>query len=285
MFTNQIPSKHIEIKIPETRSSLRWKPNQKISIIMPMYNTEDRCVAAMESILNQTYKNLELIIVDDCSTDNSLEMIINALQKHPNSHKVRLFRNRVNRGAYYSRNVGIYHSKGNFIGFQDSDDESYPDRIEKQINAQLQTKSLCSSCVGTRYKRSLAFISTIYHRSVIDKIGYYDIVRCAADHEYLYRYFAYYQNRHSGLMRMGKKYVHLSELLYTVHERENSLTKTIPIGSDIRRKYSSEFKKKHAAIKKDRYDPYVRFMPHSSELQEVAGCSKEAEEHSTLVIL
>ena len=74
--------------------------NKKISVIVAVYNTEkylDRCI---ESLLNQTYKNIELVIVEDCSTDSSRKL----LKKYKGNKNIKVFYNRENRGLSYSRN-------------------------------------------------------------------------------------------------------------------------------------------------------------------------------------
>ncbi|MFV8226695.1 glycosyltransferase family 2 protein [Christiangramia aquimixticola] len=99
-----------------------------ISVIIPVYNRAEFIGEAIQSILSQTYKNFELIIVDDASTDNTLEVI-----KQFKDKRIRLLRNRDNYGVSVSRNKGISNAKGSFIAFMDSDDISLPTRLEKQI--------------------------------------------------------------------------------------------------------------------------------------------------------
>lgn len=100
-----------------------------ISVIMPTYNRGYIISIAIESILKQTYKNLELIIIDDCSTDNTEEII-----SRYNDNRLKYIRLNEKRGSNYARNVGIEESKGDYITFQDSDDYSFPERIEIEYN-------------------------------------------------------------------------------------------------------------------------------------------------------
>ena len=112
-----------------------------ISVIMPVYNCEKTVATAIESILKQTYANLEIIVVNDASTDRTRE-IIQDLAKNdsriklvegkpdPNRFDAKLNRN-VNAG-YSARNVGFEHARGGFITFQDADDASLLNRIEVQ---------------------------------------------------------------------------------------------------------------------------------------------------------
>lgn len=102
----------------------------KISVIMPVYNAEKYIVEATESILEQTYTNFEFIIIDDCSTDDSY----NILQKFAaKDGRIKLFRNDKNYKQAYSRNIGIKHSCGKYIVFMDADDIALPERLMKQV--------------------------------------------------------------------------------------------------------------------------------------------------------
>lgn len=98
----------------------------KVSIVIPTYNRPDLLRRAIDSALNQTYPNLEVIVVDDHS-DNDLNQL---QEEYPT---VTFYRNETNRGGCYSRNRGIEVSAGDFINFLDDDDELYPDKVALQI--------------------------------------------------------------------------------------------------------------------------------------------------------
>ena len=100
-----------------------------VSIIMPSYNTDKYIAESIESVLSQTYQNWELIIVDDCSTDNTDTVV----QKFINDSRILYFKNKHNNGAAFSRNYGLKVAKGKWIAFLDSDDLWTPDKLEKQI--------------------------------------------------------------------------------------------------------------------------------------------------------
>lgn len=121
---------------------ISFNPYPKISVIMTVYNKEKYVESAIESVLRQTYKNLELIIVEDCSTDNSLE-IVNKFLLFPN---VKIICNKQNLGCYVSRNIGISNANGSIIGFQDADDYTLGCRIEKQLNLLLGKNLLMVGC-------------------------------------------------------------------------------------------------------------------------------------------
>ena len=100
----------------------------EVSIILPVYNSEKYIKNTINSVLNQTYKDWELIIIDDASTDNSLKII--------NEFKIdsfRIIKNEMNLGAALSRNKGIKKANGRYIAFIDSDDLWNEDKLEKQI--------------------------------------------------------------------------------------------------------------------------------------------------------
>lgn len=101
-----------------------------VSIITPSYNSSLFIVQTIESILAQTYTNWELLITDDCSTDNSVEIIEWYCQKDA---RIKLFLRKCNGGAGICRNNSIQKAKGQFIAFCDSDDYWMPDKLEKQL--------------------------------------------------------------------------------------------------------------------------------------------------------
>jgi glycosyltransferase involved in cell wall biosynthesis len=102
----------------------------KVSVVIPVYNTEKYIGEAIEGILNQTYKDFELILVNDCSTDRTLE-ILKEYQKKDN--RIKILTNEKNLKVSATTNRGIKEAKGEYIVKQDADDWSYPDRIEKQV--------------------------------------------------------------------------------------------------------------------------------------------------------
>lgn len=102
--------------------------NANISVIIPLYNAKKYLKLAVDSILNQTHKNIEVIIVDDCSTDGSLEL---CRELYGHDERVRILQQPQNMGPGEARNTGILNAKGKYIAFADSDDEILPDMLEK----------------------------------------------------------------------------------------------------------------------------------------------------------
>ncbi len=107
-----------------------------VSIIMPSYNTENFIGESINSVLNQTYKNWELIIVDDASTDSTDKVVENFL----NDRRIHYIKNKENYGAALSRNFAIKQAKGKWIAFLDSDDIWKPQKLERQINFMVKNK-------------------------------------------------------------------------------------------------------------------------------------------------
>lgn len=98
---------------------LEIKKKPKVSVIIPTYNSERFIEKCIESVLNQTLKEIEVIVIDDNSVDSTKSIIENYAK---NDRRIKCFFSKKNRGAGYSRNIGIKISSGEFIGFIDSDD-------------------------------------------------------------------------------------------------------------------------------------------------------------------
>lgn len=99
-----------------------------VSIIMPSYNTAKYIGESIQSVINQTYEWWELIIVDDCSTDDTDRVVANF-----QDGRIRYYKNDKNRGAAISRNRALKEAKGQWIAFLDSDDLWVPNKLEKQL--------------------------------------------------------------------------------------------------------------------------------------------------------
>lgn len=114
-----------------------------VSIIMPSYNTARFIGQSIESVLAQTYTNWELIIVDDCSTDNTSDVVNGFDDK-----RIRFFKNNENVGAAITRNFALKQTKGRWIAFLDSDDLWHPNKLFKQISFMNDNGYFfsCTSC-------------------------------------------------------------------------------------------------------------------------------------------
>lgn len=114
---------------------------EKISVVIPTYNRERTLKRSIESVLKQTYLNIEIIIIDDCSTDNTEQIV-----KSFNNEKIRYIRLDKNSGACVARNKGIEIATGDYIAFQDSDDEWLEDKLEKQMKVLKETGTVVTFC-------------------------------------------------------------------------------------------------------------------------------------------
>lgn len=99
-----------------------------ISVVLPTYNRSSTILHSLNSVLSQTLTDFEVIVVDDASTDNSIEIL-----KSISNPKIRCIRNETNRGAAYTRNVGVQNSSHELIAFLDSDDTWHPNYLETQL--------------------------------------------------------------------------------------------------------------------------------------------------------
>ncbi len=112
-----------------------------VSVIIPVYNRENTIKRAVDSVLCQTYSNLEVVIVDDGSTDNTVKIINECMN---DDNRIKLIYQKEHGGANRARNVGIANSNGEYIAFQDSDDEWLPDKLCAQIEY-METKDYAAS--------------------------------------------------------------------------------------------------------------------------------------------
>lgn len=117
-----------------------------VSVLMPVYNTELYVVEATRSILNQTYTNLELIVVDDGCTDSSINKILSLRDS-----RIKIFRNQENQGLAASLNMAIENSSGEYLARMDGDDISMPYRLEHQIERLNHDRSISVLGTGMRY--------------------------------------------------------------------------------------------------------------------------------------
>jgi glycosyltransferase involved in cell wall biosynthesis len=119
----------------------------KISIIIPTFNREKLVMEAIESLRKQSYKNIEIIVVDDCSTDNT--QILVEKEKYIDQRIVYI-RHKQNKGAPTARNTGIENASGEFLAFLDSDDRWLPEKLERQM--EVLQKNRQAGLIYTGYK-------------------------------------------------------------------------------------------------------------------------------------
>ena len=168
----------------------------KVSVIMTCYNSENFLDTSIESVLNQTYKNLELIIIDDNSEDRSVEKIRAWASK---DGRIRLMEKNINEGTYVSKNRAILEAKGYFVTFCDSDDWMHPLRIEQHLKHTSHDRVMSYSNLvritenfipGVRLTGGFTHVnpsSMFICKKVFEHIGYFDSVRIGADSEFIWR--------------------------------------------------------------------------------------------------
>lgn len=144
-----------------------------VSVIIPAYNCEKTIVEAVESVLKQTYRDFELLIIEDCSKDNTVAVIEDLAKK---DDRIKLLLNEKNSGASYSRNRGVKEAKGKWIAFLDSDDMWTPDKLEKQL--QLAEKN----SEGVLFYTASAFMNEEgkrfeYIMNAQEKISYKELLK------------------------------------------------------------------------------------------------------------
>lgn len=219
-------------------------PEIIFTVLLPVYNNKEDVLNAIKSIINQTCKSWELIIIDDCSTDDTYEIIKDYL-KTIRSEQIILLRNERNKGTYVSINEGLLKARGKYIARIDSDDIVANIFLEEHLNVfnQDPEKYLITQSKYSRNGSTPQYgeITLIYHRKIIDKIGFYDSLRFAADTEFWHRIIKYYGN--NNIIKINKP-------LYFAQKRPNSLTTSSttgfsPEGRKIRQDYVNKFTEWH----------------------------------------
>lgn len=210
---------------------------QTLVVIMPAYNSEATIGKAIESILSQSYRNLRLVVVDDCSTDSTLAIAKSYLR----DDRVAIYKNNKNSGAYYARNVGLAAVKDvSWYAFttHDADDVSFEHRYVRSIKFLKKPRFVAVQDTFRRIDlktkknlgESLTMAHAVFAREVFEKIGYFEVVRFGADWEYWLRMNAY--SKHERMRSIS-----IQEVVGESYVHKDNLTVQIPIGSALRRKY------------------------------------------------
>ncbi|SES20294.1 glycosyltransferase family 2 protein [Salipaludibacillus aurantiacus] len=176
--------------------------NNKVTVIMPVYNAEEVIHSSLASIQAQTWTNLEIIVVDDKSSDKTVETVKNYQDK---DDRIVLIEAPENGGPYVARNLALEQATGDFITINDADDWSHPEKIEKQVLHLINnTNYVGNMSEQARMTEDLTFYrrnregeyifknmsSFMFRREkVLEKLGYWDSVRFAGDSEFIYRVY------------------------------------------------------------------------------------------------
>ncbi|MES2646518.1 MAG: glycosyltransferase family A protein [Bacteroidota bacterium] len=182
-----------------------------VSVVIPTYNRANKIFTCLESIVSQTYKSIEIIVVDDGSTDDT-ELKISNRKSGDSAWSNVVYYKQVNQGAPIARNFGLTKSTGKYVVFFDSDDVMLPTRIEKQVNtiesegSDSCTCGFVNSVTGETYIPSIEngndYIGSLIHwkllgstqcwmyrRDILVKIGGYNVnYSCYQDWDITFRY-------------------------------------------------------------------------------------------------
>ncbi|WP_334059921.1 glycosyltransferase [Alteromonas sp. S005] len=174
----------------------------KVSIIVPVFNAAKVISTSINSLLNQSWKNIEIMVVDDASTDNSYTEL---KRLYGGIERVRVIKNNKNKGAYATRNLGMSMANGDFLTVMDADDWAHPQKIEKQVTPLLFNRSLKGTvshwvrCTeGLKFSRLRAGNSWVHRnvssllvrKDVVATLGGWDEVKVNADTEFYERCLA-----------------------------------------------------------------------------------------------
>lgn len=238
-----------------------------VSVIMTAYNVEHLVETSVKSILNQNYRDLELIVVDDCSTDGTLEVLRFMEAK---DERMQVIVKEKNEGTYVSKNTGLLRARGEFVAFQDSDDWSHPDRLGKSIavlESEPEVVALTTNWVRMTTEGNMilqvkneysykALISLVFRRQeVLRRLGFFDSVRAEGDGEFERR----------GRILFGKhRVVNCPWTLSFGRVRPGSITANEEFGlmrgtgRPIREQYRNAYRKWHDNIGRS-HDGYMPF--------------------------
>lgn len=228
----------------------------KVSVILPSYNAEQGIQIAIESILGQTWTNLELLIVDDHSSDNTLD-VIQAYAKEDD--RIKVMSTKENSGPYVARNMALEQATGEFVTVNDADDWSHSDKLRIQIEHLLHNESiLANTSEQARLTESLQFyrrgnpgsyifsnMSSFMFRknAVMEILGYWDSVRFAGDGEFIRRFIQQFGEAKLAYLKTGP--------LSFPRQSDASLTSSSAFGYSgffmgVRKEYVESFKIYHA---------------------------------------
>lgn len=235
----------------------------KVSVMMSVYNAQKYIKEAINSILSQTFNDFEFIIIDDSSTDNSLEI---ARQYAKKDRRIRLIRNKTNLGLTRSLNKAIKLARGNYIARQDADDFSEKNRLESQFNFLEENKDifLCSSgfFIVDEQSRVMGPISKEMNSLEVKRNLQNTNCLCGSfmfrnDGKTLYlEKFIYSQDYdlYLRLLERGKKMACMKEVLYNYRINDTHISSRHGKAQQLFAQKAKEFYLQRREYKKDSYD-------------------------------
>ena len=211
---------------------------QLISVIMSVYNGEKYLVQAIESILNQTYQNFEFIIIDDCSTDNSIEILEEYAKKDSRIKIIKKDKNIGIKGFIENLNLGISIAEGKYIARMDADDISLPERFQKQVdflekNPEIIMVGAQLNFINERNKITGEAIGALQNHDIVKRITsniqlFHPVIMFRKDQNIHYREkFLYCEDYdlYLNLITQGKKLANLNEKLLNYRVLETSISR------------------------------------------------------------
>ncbi|MDO6838036.1 glycosyltransferase [Paraglaciecola chathamensis] len=235
-----------------------------VSIIIPMFNAEKRIESVLRSLVAQTWKNIEVVVVDDCSTDLSTTIVKEFIKN--TTIRIRLVELDVNSGPYVARNKGLNFVEGQYITTHDSDDWSHPQKIEIQVTEIIKSKGVIGSVSSwVRITSHGSFIpwitqnrivhtnisSLMIEREVFNIIGGWDEVRAGADTEFYFRLVKVFGSK--AIIKASPKIPLALGLVTNESITQSSLYNIQSLFSGVRKKYLSAAKRWHDSIA----EPYM----------------------------
>lgn len=211
--------------------------NPLISVIIPTYNREKTILRSVMSVLNQTYKNLELIVVDDCSTDNTKEVV-----SQIKDSRFKYYCLERNSGACVARNYGIEKAAGEYIAFNDSDDQWHKDKLEKQLSFLINNNvdvTVCSMDVYDEGSSEKMYTFPDSKKSPEGAVSFDSLLKynCTSTQMLFCKIECFKENLFDSNMprfqdweeclRLSKKYkfFHQNEILVDTYQQKDSITK------------------------------------------------------------
>lgn len=263
-----------------------------VTIIVPAYNSAQTIPTALRSILGQTWKNIECIVVDDCSTDDTRATVQQFVDRDP---RVRLLTLERNSGPYVARNAALDVARGDCITCHDADDWSHPQKIERQVRKLLASKgAMATLSTQARATSELEFVrrgrpaeiafenisSLMFRREALSALGYWDSVRFSADGEFIRRLKKTFGS---------KSVVQMGEVLSFQRSSNTSLTADPAFGysgylTGARQSYFNTSSDYHKAGKSLRYPFPMAKRPFCAPAPMLRKQSLEGTRHYDVVI-
>ena len=238
-----------------------------VSVIVTAFNVQEYIEIAIKSLINQTYNNIEVVLIDDKSSDATFEILEKFKNLYP--EKITLIQLKKNHGTYIAKNIGISYANGDLITFHDGDDWAHPQRIEEHVKVHMGNKNIKFSISklvrltenGFLHAKEiypidrLSMVSLMLDKEILNRVGYFRTHRLGSDTEYFER-----------LKKFTKyKWKRIDKVLMFCAHRKNSLTTSQESGvkgfskNNKREHYWNQWHKWHNMLKKIRKQPFIDF--------------------------